>query len=78
MQFIRVVERELPSIRVPTLLLHGRRDRTVPVENAPFILERLGSADKQLVWFERSGHTVTIDLERDLVNRTVLRWLQSH
>ncbi len=78
MQFIRVVERELPSIRVPTLLLYGRRDRTVPVQNAAFILDRLGAADKQLIWFERSGHAVTVDLEREEVNRTVLRWLESH
>lgn len=78
MAFIRVVERELPSIRVPALLLHGRRDRTVPVENATFIRDRLGSADKQLIWFERSGHTITVDLERDQVNRTVLDWLERH
>jgi carboxylesterase len=78
MHFLRVVQKELPLIRVPTLLLHGRRDRTVPVQNAPYILERLGSADKQLIWFERSGHTITVDLERDQVNRTVLAWLQRH
>ncbi len=78
MHFLRVVQKELPSIRVPTLLLHGRRDRTVPVQNAPYILERLGSADKQLIWFELSGHTITVDLERDQVNRTVLAWLERH
>lgn len=78
MQFVQVVERELPTIRVPTLLLQGRRDRTVPVQNAPFILDRLGTPDKQLIWFERSGHAVTVDLERDQLHRTVLGWLEAH
>jgi carboxylesterase len=78
MRFIRVVERELPAVRTPSLLLQGRRDRTVPVQNATFILDRLGATDKHLIWFERSGHAVTVDLERDQLNRTVLRWLDSH
>jgi carboxylesterase len=78
LQFLRVVEAELPLISAPALLLHGRRDRTVDVANAPFILDRIGSTDKRLLWFEGSGHTITVDLERDKVNATVLRWLQDH
>lgn len=78
LQFLAVVERELPSIRAPALILHGRRDRTVDVENAPFILDRIGSADKRLTWFEGSGHTITVDLEREQVYATVLSWLDAH
>jgi carboxylesterase len=77
-QFLRRLEASLPQVQVPTLLLHGRRDRTVPVENAPFILERLGSADKQLHWMERSGHALTVDLERVELNARVRQWLDAH
>lgn len=78
MQLLRVVERELPRVTAPALIMHGRRDRTVDVGNAPLILERLGSTDKQLVWFERSGHAITVDLEHDLLHATVLDWLNRH
>jgi carboxylesterase len=78
MQLLRVVERELPQVTAPALIMHGRRDRTVDVANAPLILERLGSADKRLVWFERSGHAITVDLEHDLLHTTVLDWLNRH
>lgn len=78
MQLLRVVDRELPQIQAPALILHGRHDRTVPVDNAPYIFERLGSTDKEIVWFERSGHTITVDLERANVGATVLRWLEAH
>jgi carboxylesterase len=78
LQFLRVIEAELPRISAPALILHGRRDRTVDVGNAPFILDRIGSSDKRLTWFEGSGHTITVDLEREAVNATVLSWLQSH
>ena len=78
MQLLRLVDRELPSITAPALIVHGRRDRTVDVANAPHILQRLGSSDKQLLWFERSGHTVTVDLEHDALYAAVLVWLNRH
>jgi carboxylesterase len=78
LQFLRVIEAELPRISAPALILHGRRDRTVDVGNAPFIFDRIGSSDKRLTWFERSGHTITVDLEREQVNATVLDWLKAH
>jgi carboxylesterase len=78
MHLLRVVDQELPQVRVPALIMHGRGDRTVDVGNAPHILERIGSADKQLIWFERSGHAITVDLEHDLLFATVLNWLNAH
>ena len=78
MQLIRTVDRELPTIRAPALVLHGRRDRTVNVANAPHLLRRLGSTDKQLVWLERSGHAVTVDLEHDALYALIHDWLESH
>jgi carboxylesterase len=78
MQLVRIVEAELPRISAPALIMHGRRDRTVDTRNAPFILARIGSDDKRLTWFEGSGHTITVDLERDQVNAAVLSWLQAH
>ncbi|MEO6796508.1 MAG: alpha/beta fold hydrolase [Candidatus Dormibacter sp.] len=78
LQLLRILETELPTITTPALILHGRRDRTVDVGNAPFILDQLGSVDKRLLWFEGSGHTITVDLERNQVNAAVLQWLQAH
>jgi carboxylesterase len=78
LQFLRLIQQELPNITAPALIMHGRGDRTVDVRNAPFILEKIGSRDKQLVWFERSGHCITIDLEHDQVFETAFRWLNAH
>jgi carboxylesterase len=50
----------------------------VPVANAPHIIARLGSRDKRLVWFERSGHAITVDLEHDVVFATALDWMNAH
>lgn len=78
LRLLAVLEAELPAIRTPALLIHGRNDRTVDVANAPFIFSRLGSQDKQLVWFEKSGHAVTVDLEYEALAKTVVSWLNAH
>jgi len=78
MQLLAVLRGELPRITVPALVMHGRRDRTVDVANAPFIYENLGSPDKQLLFWERSGHAVTVDLEHTAMFATVLDWLNAH
>jgi carboxylesterase len=78
MRFLRMLEKELSRIRCPALIMHGRRDRTVPTANASFIFERLGSSDKRLAWFEASGHTITVDVERVKVYNAVAEWLRQH
>jgi 3-oxoadipate enol-lactonase len=44
----------LPSIDVPTLVVHGRHDRMVPVANADLIAERVPGARLRIL--EESGH----------------------
>lgn len=78
LQLLSIVDAELPTITAPALVIHGRNDRTVDVANASHILERLGSRDKQLVWFERSGHAVTVDLEHEALASATLAWLSAH
>ena len=78
MQLLGVIERELPRVTAPALVMHGRHDRTVDVANGPFIFDHLGSRDKELRWWERSGHAVTIDLEHDALHAVVLDWLNRH
>jgi esterase/lipase len=41
-------------------------------------MEMISSTDKQLRWFERSGHAITVDLEHDVLFATVLDWLNAH
>jgi pimeloyl-ACP methyl ester carboxylesterase len=44
----------LPRIEVPTLVVHGRHDRVIPVANAHLIAERIPGADLRIL--EESGH----------------------
>ncbi|HEV3232471.1 MAG TPA: alpha/beta fold hydrolase [Candidatus Dormibacteraeota bacterium] len=54
----------LPAVRCPALVMHGLRDRTVPPDNARLIASRCaGPVD--LRFFERSGHGMTVDVDRE-------------
>jgi hypothetical protein len=63
----RAVEPRLSELRVPLLVLGARRDRVVRPSSGATVHRRAGSADKRLVWFERSGHEMLRDLEREAV-----------
>jgi pimeloyl-ACP methyl ester carboxylesterase len=46
--------RRLARIRVPTLIVHGRHDRLIPVQNAELVAAEI--ADSRLMILERCGH----------------------
>jgi len=54
------------AVRVPALIMHGLRDGTVPATNARLIAETIGDS-ATLRYFERSGHAITVDVDKDEV-----------
>lgn len=69
-QLIRLIDRareELPRVSCPVLLIASRNDSVVSAAHAPRILDTLGSADKELIWVERSNHMITLDYDKELV-----------
>ena len=75
LELIRLVQEDIRSVRCPSLLIQSRREHTVRPESALFLMERLGSKTKELFWLEKSGHIVTIDLERETVFAKVAEFL---
>lgn len=59
----RLVERQLPGITAPTLVMAGERDRTVTVGGARRVVARLGGG-AELVLVPNSGHLLLVDVDR--------------
>lgn len=79
MRLLSLLRSELPMIRQPVLLLHGAGDRTVDPANLDEIARGLVcSAGVETVLLPRSGHAVSVDVERDEVNAHVLAWFDRH
>jgi len=72
----RVVRRELPLVRQPALICQGRLDTSVDLRGAQMILNGLGSAEKELVWFERSTHCLMLDVEVEAVAERIASFMR--
>jgi len=67
----RAVRAEIPEVRCPTLIIHGQLDRVCPVDNARRFAQRIGSVDVRVRIMPGSAHIVTLDVDRDDVDREI-------
>lgn len=69
-QLYRLARRSLPDIHQPALVLHGRRDGTVPHGNAATIAAGIGPSASAR-YFERSGHAISVDVDAPEVQELI-------
>jgi carboxylesterase len=68
----------LPRVEQPLLVVHSRRDNTVPAFNAELILDEVSSQERRLIWLEDSYHVMTLDFEYEIVHQEVERFVLRH
>jgi carboxylesterase len=78
--FLALVERtgtRLKEVTLPTLILQSHGDPVVLDTSAETLLAGLTTpaAEKRIVWFERSGHELLRDVDRDAVIEAVLQFV---
>ncbi|HXA42329.1 MAG TPA: alpha/beta fold hydrolase [Candidatus Solibacter sp.] len=61
---------EAHDIKVPALIMHGMRDKTVPPGNAQMIAAAIGPT-ATVRYFERSGHAMTVDVDHDEIYQLI-------
>lgn len=74
-ELMKITRRGLPKITAPVLVFTSREDHVVPPANGPYILEHVGSADKELVWLENSYHVATLDYDKELIVRRCVEFV---
>jgi carboxylesterase len=72
----RIVRKDLAKITMPILAMHARQDRTAPPHSID-MLQHGTSGTVDVVWLEKSYHVITLDYERDTVNRKMVEFLQA-
>jgi carboxylesterase len=65
--FFRLVDRELPQVTQPVLLLRSARDHVVPAADSARVLSRISSTDVKEVVLEQSYHVATLDHDADRI-----------
>jgi pimeloyl-ACP methyl ester carboxylesterase/membrane protease YdiL (CAAX protease family) len=61
----------VPALKMPVVILVGRRDHWVPPETSVAYFDALAAPSKKLVWFEHSGHEAFVD-EPEKFNSTMV------
>ena len=72
------VRADLPAIRTPALVVHGRQDHTVPMEDSLELTGCLGSEVIERLWLDNSFHLVALDVERARSSSRRPRFLAQH
>lgn len=70
-----ILRRKAALVETPALVVHSKRDRSVPWQNALALCSILGPTCKKTVLLSASGHVLPLDTERDLVAQTVADFL---
>ena len=65
------------KVTQPVLVLHGQKDRIVPVKQSQTLMEKLGSPKKEVL-FEDSGHALHLDQTSREVFIQIVKWVKKH
>ena len=76
LKLIKLTKSSLHRIKVPLLLIHSKNDHTIVPYSSEYIYKNAASKKKNLIWLQKSGHVITVDLERKIVFREVKNWIK--
>ncbi|MHB8781626.1 MAG: alpha/beta hydrolase [Candidatus Geothermincolia bacterium] len=75
---MKLTKAELPKVTAPILIFSSTQDHAVPPKNSRYILEHVGSRDKELVKLENSYHVATLDFDKELIFRREVEFIRAH
>lgn len=75
--FIEEVSKVVDMIYAPTFVVQARKDQIINIDSANYIYEKVETDEKQIKWYEQSGHVITTDVEKDQLHEDILHFLES-
>lgn len=72
----KLMQEGLPKINVPVLLIQSHGDKMIEPNALDLLSEHLVTPSKETLWLEKSGHVITLDVEREIVYERVARFIQ--
>ncbi len=76
-EVLKEADSALPRVRAPLLVFRSAQDHVVPKTNTPRVLERAGSAQKEVVECPNSFHVISLDHDAPMVRERVLGFARS-
>lgn len=62
----------LEKVNQPTTIIHSKKDRLADPVGAEHIYQTIKSKDKEIIWLNKSGHELLLDVETDDVVKIII------
>ncbi len=69
------VRKELDLIYAPALIVQARHDEMIDIESANMIYKEIETDDKEIKWYEKSTHVITLGDEKETLHQDILSFL---
>ena len=71
------VRNHVDHIYAPLFVVQGSLDNVINPESATVIFDGAESTDKQIEWYEKSGHVITLGPEKEQLHEDIFKFLES-
>ncbi|WP_174728612.1 alpha/beta hydrolase [Mesobacillus harenae] len=71
------VRNSVDLIYAPTFIIQARHDHMINTDSANIIYNEVESEQKDLKWYEESGHVITLDKEREQLHEDIYQFLET-
>lgn len=71
------VKEQVDHIYAPLFVVQGRLDNVINTDSANVIYDNAESTQKQIKWYENSGHVITLDKEKKQLHEDIFAFLES-
>lgn len=75
-ELIGDVRNQVDLIYAPIFVVQARNDDMINTESANIIYNEVESIDKEIKWYEKSGHVITLDQEKEQLHEDVFEFLE--
>ncbi|PAV28620.1 carboxylesterase [Virgibacillus profundi] len=75
--FITEVKNEIDTIYTPALVVQARKDEMINTKSADYIYDNVESDEKEIKWYENSGHVITLDKEKEQLHEDIFQFLET-
>lgn len=71
------VRGHVETIYTPTFVVQARHDQIINPESATYIYENVETDNKELKWYEKSSHVITLSNEKEMLHKDILMFLEA-
>ncbi|KXH79266.1 carboxylesterase [Sporosarcina sp. HYO08] len=76
-ELVYTVRDHVDHIYAPLLVVQGSLDDVIDPDSANIIYTHAESTDKEIKWYEKSGHVITLDVEKEQLHEDIYQFLES-